>query len=112
MIATSPIVYCLDIGNGLFKIGFTRNPSERFRAIERTEGRAVPVAFFETKGRLRRRVEQYLHRVFADCQVRPEVFRLSDDDVSLLQSIPDVVSKEADLPRELVERHSRIRSAF
>jgi hypothetical protein len=81
--------------DGLHKIGFSADPSERLPQVA-PGGRIV----HHFPSSLPHQVERALHRRFDHCHVRGEWFRLSDDEVDLICRLARTDAAD-DLPAEL-----------
>lgn len=88
-------VYLLhDKGNGLTKIGFTKNFKQREKGLNNANPMAKPIGIFSGL----KKDEDALHRVFRRKRVRLEWFRLNDEDVQYIHKYFDTANKSDALP--------------
>lgn len=99
---TTPGVYLVQAPGGLYKIGESKCPADRLATLD-------PSGFgFELLHAIpstdRKGLESILHTAFAHRRVRGEWFRLAEEDVALIRSVP-AAELLADLPAAVVALH-------
>ena len=86
---TSACVYVVRLEADVVKIGLSANVKQRLNALNKVLPYELEVLYiFDTLHC--RRLEIYLHRMFAPKRIRGEWFRLTDDQVA---AIPDLVDR-------------------
>ena len=95
----SPGVYLITAPGGLFKIGESKSPSSRLESID-PSGLGMAITHVVTSG-ARKWLESYLHLAFRHRRSHREWFRLDDEEIALIQSIP-AADSVADLPPAVV----------
>lgn len=95
----SPGVYLITAPGGLFKIGESKSPSSRLESID-PSGLGMAITHVVTSG-ARKWLESYLHLAFRHRRSHREWFRLDDEEIALVRSIP-AADSVADLPPAVV----------
>lgn len=88
-------VYLLhDKGNGLTKIGFTKNFKQREKSLQNANPMSKPIGIFSAP----KKDEDALHRIFRKKRVRLEWFRLDEEDIQSIYKYFDTANKSDVLP--------------